>query len=110
MTDNMYENILGLLVEQNEILRELLEISKPKKSKMNGQYALWDEDQEQFLLEMYSEGFDLDQIRPLIKAKFDIERSAGALAARLRKLEVTLREQPPTITPLSERDYNEAPW
>lgn len=88
MTDEMYENILGLLIEQNQILRELLEINS--KPKLNGMYALWDVEQEAFLMEHYLTGKNLKEIIELIKEEFGVDRTVGALQARLKKLGIEL--------------------
>lgn len=108
MTDEMYENILGLLIEQNQILRELLEINS--KPKLNGMHALWDTKQEDFLVEQYLVGKQLEEITKLIKEKFDIDRSVGALLARLKKLNIEIRADPPLSATIFDRTYDEAPF
>jgi hypothetical protein len=110
MTDEMYENILGLLIEQNQILRELLEINTKPTRPTNGMYNLWDKEQEEFLVEKYSGGLDLESITNLIREKFDIDRSTGALLARLKKLNVEIRVDPPVAASIFDRVYEEAPF
>lgn len=106
----MYENILGLLVEQNQILRELLEINTKPNKATNGMYTLWDTEQEEFLVEQYLNGETLKSITELIKEKFDIDRSVGALLARLKKLNVEIRVDPPLAASIFDRTYDEAPF
>lgn len=110
MTDEMYENILGLLIEQNQILRELLEINTKPARPTNGKYPLWDEEQEEFLVEKYLSGLDLEAITHLIREKFDIDRSTGALLSRLKKLDVKVRVGRPVAAPIFDRAYEEAPF
>lgn len=110
MTDKMYENILGLLIEQNQILRELLDASTKPTKPTNGMYSLWDSEQEEFLVEQYLKGETMKSITQLIKEKFDIDRSTGALLARLKKLNVEIRVDPPLTAAIFDRNYDEAPF
>lgn len=109
--NDKYDTIIGLLHEQNEILRELLELNKKPAKTTNGMYTLWDEEQEDFLISAYSyDEKEIDEICTMIKEKFDITRSKGALLARLTKLRVPIRDEAPLAKALDERDYSEVPF
>lgn len=102
-----YDTIIQLLVEQNEILRGLVKAERQPAT--NGMYSLWDEEQEDFLFEKYViEELALEAIPPLIKKKFDINRTTGALTSRLRKLGIKIRAEEPTALPITERNYDKA--
>lgn len=102
-----YDTIIQLLTEQNEILRGLVEAKQMPKG--NGMYTLWDLEQEEFLIEKYlTEELTLENIIPLIKERFGIDRTTGALLARLRKLGIKMRAEEPSALPVTERNYDKA--
>lgn len=106
MTDK-YDTIISLLTQQNELLKQLVE-AKPRSA--SNVYALWDAEQEEFLLDLYlGGGLSFEEIIPKIKEKFNIDRSPGALSARLRKLGIEMQGPAiPISTPIQDRSYNKA--
>jgi len=63
------------------LLEELVYNSKH----YNG-YVKWSYEQEEFLDIMFTAGHDVPELIKLIKEKFGIDRSAGAICSRLSKL------------------------
>lgn len=63
------------------LLEELVHNSKH----YNG-YAKWSYEQEEFLDVMFTAGHDVPELIKLIKEKFGIDRSAGAICSRISKL------------------------
>jgi hypothetical protein len=77
-----------LMEDKLDKIIELLEIIAMNSYIYNGS-AKWSQEQENLVIDMFNAGKEFDEMIKTIKERFNIERTEGAISARISKLGLT---------------------